>query len=411
MPKVLVVDDTPANLDVVNGLLSDQYQMLGAISGTMALKVVEQQQPDLVLLDIMMPEMDGYEVCERLKASEETRDIPVIFLTAKRETEDEARGFALGAVDYITKPINPPLLKTRVRTHLLLKQQKDQLRESVSTNEMDAAYHRGIAEMGSHLFHNIGNVAVGLNTYLQHLSSGEILLSKLIELLKDQQQRIERGEEEKLSIGQVGELIEQVQQSYFSEELLGAVDAIHHLVEILDAQRNFVAQDPFARSEFMLSQAVEVAVSIMKGRMDKSKIDFMHEVAYGLPSAYLPKNPLQQVVINLLKNASEAVGDRHVHELDTYGKSTFEKRIRLHILPYNERQFEVVVEDNGIGFKDEAEMERILENGYTTKNFGTGQGLSSIVHFVKAVEGELVIEHGEGGDGARFRVRLPYRSD
>jgi CheY-like chemotaxis protein len=124
---ILAVDDTPENLDVVKGLLSDDYIVKAATSGAMALKIVEKQRPDLVLLDIMMPGMDGYEVCQHLKDNDETRDIPVIFLTAMEQTTDEAQGFELGAADYITKPVNPPILKARVRTHLALKQSMDEL--------------------------------------------------------------------------------------------------------------------------------------------------------------------------------------------------------------------------------------------------------------------------------------------
>jgi len=124
---ILTVDDTVMNIEVVKGVLSDDYLVQAALSGEVALKIVAKRKPDLILLDVMMPEMDGYEVCERLKANEETKDIPVIFLTAKSQEEDETRGLALGAVDYITKPISPPILKERVKNHLLLKASMDLL--------------------------------------------------------------------------------------------------------------------------------------------------------------------------------------------------------------------------------------------------------------------------------------------
>jgi len=124
---LLAVDDTPENLDVVKGILGDDYQVKVAINGHIALKIAQSQAPDLILLDIMMPEIDGYEVCRQLKADPQTRDIPVIFLTAKGETSDEAEGFDLGAADYILKPINPPLLQARVKTQLALKHNMDEL--------------------------------------------------------------------------------------------------------------------------------------------------------------------------------------------------------------------------------------------------------------------------------------------
>jgi len=127
---ILAVDDTPENLDVVKGILGSQYIVKVAINGQMALKIVEKQPPDLVLLDIMMPGMSGYEVCEQLKANPDTRHIPVIFLTAMEQTSDEASGFELGAADYITKPVNSPILEARVKTHLALKQSMDELQQA-----------------------------------------------------------------------------------------------------------------------------------------------------------------------------------------------------------------------------------------------------------------------------------------
>jgi len=130
MNTILVVDDTPDNLTLMSGLLKDLYRVKVANGGERALRIAESDAPpDLILLDIMMPEVDGYEVCRRLKANSQTRDIPVIFLTAKSEVEDEMLGFELGAVDYITKPISPPIVLARVKTHLALKEVADFLRD------------------------------------------------------------------------------------------------------------------------------------------------------------------------------------------------------------------------------------------------------------------------------------------
>ena len=128
-PTVLVVDDTPANLSLLANLLKDQYRIKVANNGAKALELATAAPPDLVLLDIMMPEMDGYEVCRRLKAAEATRLIPVIFLTAKTETEDEELGFSVGAVDFIHKPISPPIVAARVKTHLEIKAWHDFLQD------------------------------------------------------------------------------------------------------------------------------------------------------------------------------------------------------------------------------------------------------------------------------------------
>ena len=113
-PVVLAVDDTPENLDVVKGLLTRRFIVRAAVNGMMALKIVEKQPPDLILLDIRMPHMDGFEVCRKLKANTASADIPIIFLTGESDAASEADALAAGAAGYITKPINPDALLTKI---------------------------------------------------------------------------------------------------------------------------------------------------------------------------------------------------------------------------------------------------------------------------------------------------------
>jgi len=126
-PTVLVVDDTPTNLSLLANLLKEQYRIRVASDGAKALELAFAAPPDLVLLDIMMPEMDGYEVCRRLKANDATQHVPVIFLSAKAEIADEELGFRVGAVDFIHKPFSPPIVAARVKTHLEIKSLHDVL--------------------------------------------------------------------------------------------------------------------------------------------------------------------------------------------------------------------------------------------------------------------------------------------
>ena len=125
---VLVIDDTPENLSLMRDLLDPHYVVKVAPSGERGLEIAAATKPDLILLDVMMPDMDGYEVCRRLKATPDCVDIPVIFVTAMTETENEEEGLALGAVDYLTKPISPPIVLARVRSQLALKAAADMLR-------------------------------------------------------------------------------------------------------------------------------------------------------------------------------------------------------------------------------------------------------------------------------------------
>ena len=144
-PTILIVDDTPQNLMVLGELLQPQYRVRAANNGERALRTANSDpRPDLILLDIMMPGMDGYEVLQRLRDDDATRDIPVIFITAMSSSENEEKGLALGAVDYITKPINPAIVLARVNTHLELKRARDRL---AGENEwLEAEVMRRISE-------------------------------------------------------------------------------------------------------------------------------------------------------------------------------------------------------------------------------------------------------------------------
>jgi putative two-component system response regulator len=129
---ILAVDDVPENIAVLKGILSNDYKVKVALNGEKALKIaLSDTPPDLILLDIMMPEMDGYEVCKRLKADPRTKKVPVIFVSALGEIKDETHGFELGAVDYITKPVSPPIVRARIQSQLALYDQKRDLEDTV----------------------------------------------------------------------------------------------------------------------------------------------------------------------------------------------------------------------------------------------------------------------------------------
>jgi len=136
-PTILVVDDVPENIDILTGILKDDYRVRAATNGPSALSLVKKMPPDLVLLDVMMPGMDGFEVCRELKADLASRKIPVIFVTAMGEVEDESRGFAVGCVDYITKPVSPPIVKHRIKTHLALYDQNRGLETQVQERTVE----------------------------------------------------------------------------------------------------------------------------------------------------------------------------------------------------------------------------------------------------------------------------------
>jgi putative two-component system response regulator len=139
--SILIVDDEPMNIDVLSGVLRSEYKVRAALNGKRALAIaMANPMPDMIMLDIMMPDIDGYEVCRQIKANPVTKNIPVIFVTAKNQDEDEKKGLELGAVDYITKPINPALVLARVHTHLALYDQNREL-ERMVRERTDELHH------------------------------------------------------------------------------------------------------------------------------------------------------------------------------------------------------------------------------------------------------------------------------
>lgn len=139
---VLIVDDTPANIELLSETLSDEYEVLFATSGPDALDIAAAEHPDLILLDVNMPDMDGYEVCTRLKEDARTRTIPVIFVTAMGHEDDETKGLNVGAIDYLTKPFRPSIVRARVRNHLELKRYRDSLETLSSTDGLTGIPNR-----------------------------------------------------------------------------------------------------------------------------------------------------------------------------------------------------------------------------------------------------------------------------
>lgn len=186
---ILVVDDAPENLDILKGLLTPHYAIKVAINGLTAIKIANSHTPDLILLDIMMPEIDGYEVCRRLKADPNTAKIPIIFVTAMSDATDEKRGFSVGAVDYVTKPIQPDTVKARVATHLALAEQQRSCEAKVTqrTQQLEASQRAAISMLGEAGHYNDNDTGI----HIWRMASYAALLARSIHWSVEQTRLIE----------------------------------------------------------------------------------------------------------------------------------------------------------------------------------------------------------------------------
>ena len=171
LAEILIVDDTPANLQLLSGMLREQgYKVRPVPSGKLALQVAQIEPPDLILLDILMPEMNGYEVCEKLKADERLKEIPVIFISALSETMDKVKAFSVGGVDYVTKPFQFEEVHARVRTHLELRRQRRELQKSYDQLKELASVRDGMTHM---IAHDMRSPLSLIGTLFQTLEKGE----------------------------------------------------------------------------------------------------------------------------------------------------------------------------------------------------------------------------------------------
>lgn len=364
---ILVVDDITKNLQVVGSVLRNQgYEVMPAASGEAALKSVRSRLPDLILLDLMMPVMDGLDVCRRLKADPATAQIPVVFLTASNEMEHLVQGFEVGAVDYVTKPFNPPELLARVRTHLELKHARERLREmNEEKNEfMGIAAHdlrnplsaiRGYAEMVSEdaaalaggLVKDLQACAAELDANGRRIGDTAARMVEMVQNLLDAN-RIERGE---------------MQLNLATVDFVGAVAAV------VETQR----PRALAKQQPLHWQPEPGPVQILADAV-----------------------VLTQVVENLVSNAIK------------YSPAARNIFVRVRRLPEGVR-CEVQDEGQGLSAEDQAKLFgkfARLSAKPTGGEHSTGLGLSIVKKMVEAMNGKVWCE-SVLGSGATFIVQLP----
>lgn len=360
--KLLIVDDEEANIDVLVSSLADEYELAVAIDGQKALELASTFSPDLILLDIMMPGIDGYEVCRQLKVDPNTATIPVIFVTAMAEMENEAQGLGLGAVDYITKPVSPPILKARVQTHLQLKRQHDRLKESSTRMEHEAKILQHKAELGIHagcLAHDIGNILFAV----MH-----------VQFLPDYIAEGVPGREELV------------------EDVLLVKESLRLGCDICQGYTNFLQNidegnelQPF----LPLLQPLDMYSRKFKGTLEK---DF----AADLPLLSCRGAQLKRVFINLFINATQALEGQN------------EQKIHLRVWE-QEGQIFFRIRDNGPGIARE-NLARIFDERFTTKVEGIGLGLFLSKQIVEFHKGSIEVQ-SEPGKGTAFTLSLPAITD
>ena len=361
--NILIVDDIAKNIQVIGSVLRNEgYKMEFATDGKKALSWTEKKDFDLILLDIMMPEMDGFEVCKQLKKDARRKDIPIIFLTAKTDTENIVKGFELGAVDYITKPFNSAELIARVKTHIKQKYAEQQLRELNATKDK-------FFSIIAHDLKSPFNSLIGFSKILYKNSS-----------------ELKNGEREKYT-----ELIYKVSQQTYN--------LLENLLLWSRSQTGRIKCSPKTINlNDIITENIDLHINIAKSKNIKLNNYISNDI-----TVYVDKEMISTTIRNLISNALKFTKTGGEVNISTISKNRF---------------VEIIIADNGVGIaKEDISKLFKIDVSYSTmgtaKEKGTGLGLILCKDFVNQNGGEISVESelenlpaGKAG-GTKFIFTLP----
>jgi signal transduction histidine kinase len=355
-PFILIVDDNPRNLQVLGNILREKrYKTAIAKSGLHALKLIDKKMPDLILLDIMMPEMDGFEVCRRLKRSDITKDIPIIFISALTEPAEKLRGFKLGGVDYITKPFHQEEVFARVDVHLKLKQSREELRAANAIKD----------KLFSIIAHDLKSPIATLSNALEMMVRRPNLF------------------DEKRRLAFMSELMKSTK---------GAYDLLENLLYWARNQRGEIDYQPEILN---LSPLIDANIRLLSGIATDKSI-WLHSEIEESVTVYADQDMLTTLIRNLISNALKFTGESGEVSVSAVSGEDF---------------VEISVSDNGVGIHAE-NMEKLFRpdehfTTYGTRNEkGSGLGLMLCREFAEKNGGKIWAE-SEEGRGSTFKITLP----
>ena len=449
MPKgdILVVDDKPDNLRLVSDLLKNQgYKVRSVLNGPMALKAAQAKLPDLILLDINMPEMDGYEVCQALKANAVTQAVPVIFLSALDAVLDKVKAFSVGGADYISKPFQVEEMLARIESQLKLQQAKKllveqnaQLEQEILTRQQSEARERekaeqltqmletlkqtqtqliqtekmaGLGQVVAGIAHEINNPVTFIHGNLSHANGYFEDLVKLLELYQQVYPSPEPVIQEALEDVGLDFLIEDFQK------LLGSMkvgsDRIRNIVQGL---LNFSRLDQAELKSVNLHEGLDNTLMLLQHRLRPSGTGTTIAVVKNyapLPLVTCYPSQMNQVFINLLNNAIDALETLEDEEDISSDDSTPlpELTIRICTELTDRETVKIKIADNGPGMSD-AVRTRIFDPFFTTKPVGQGTGLGLSISY------QIIVEQHQGhlrckssvGKGTEFTLEIPMIED
>ena len=421
---ILVVDDTTTNLEIVFNILTNiGFDVITDNNGESAIKQVESRLPDLILLDVMMPGIDGFETCKRLKNNSATCDIPVIFMTANSDTDSKVKGLNLGAVDYITKPFHEEELLARIKTHLQLRNLTKNLEKRVA--ERTAALSRALkdlqesqlqlvqtekmsvlGELVAGVAHEINNPVGFIHGNLGHAS---VYFQDMINLINLYQQHYPNP------VPEIQEEIAGIDLKYMLADLPNLIssmkEGVQRIRDISISLRNFSRADSDRKVYCNIHDGIDSTIMILKHRLKASEarpdIQVIRDYD-NLPEIECFIGQLNQVFMNLLANAIDALEESNVGRTYIEIEANPNQVLIQTSLTENKTHILIRIKDNGVGMSADVQ-EKIFDYLFTTKAVGQGTGLGL------SIARQIVVEKHRGtlevnsapGQGSEFIIKLP----
>jgi signal transduction histidine kinase len=421
---ILVVDDTTTNLEIVFNILTNVgFKVATQNNGQNALKQAEDRLPDLILLDVMMPGLDGFETCRRLKENSATCDIPVIFMTANSDTDSKVKGLNIGAVDYITKPFHEEELLARIQTHLQLRNLTKTLEKRVA--ERTAALSRALKDLQESqlqlvqtekmsalgqlvagVAHEINNPVGFIHGNLGHAS---VYFQDMINLIDLYQQHYPNP------VPEIQEEIAAIDLKYMLSDLPNLIssmkEGVQRIRNISTSLRTFSRADSDRKVYCNIHDGIDSTIMILKHRLkaseDRPDITIIRDYD-NLPDLECFIGQLNQVFMNLLANAIDALEESNIGRSYIEIEANPNQILIQTTLNENNNHILIRIKDNGVGMSADVKQ-KIFDHLFTTKAVGQGTGLGL------SIARQIVVEKHEGtlevnsvpGEGSEFIIKLP----